>query len=85
MTIIMRDEYYGQRAPVVIDLSGPKGNLVHIIGWTQELAKIMKLDGDAIVDEMFGFGKSGNSYDDIIEIFEKYFGEHTIMIDDPVE
>lgn len=85
MTIIMRDEYYGQRAPVVIDLAGPEGNVAYIIGWTIELAKIMKLDGDAIVDEMFGFGKNDKNYEEILAIFEGYFGEHTILIDDPRE
>jgi hypothetical protein len=85
MTIIMRDEYYGQRAPVVIDLAEPEGNVAYIIGWAEELAKIMKLDGDAIVDEMFGFGKNDKNYEEIIKIFEGYFGKFTILIDDPSE
>lgn len=54
-----------------IDLTGPDGNAYVVMGRAKQHAKELNLDADAIIAEM----KESN-YENLIEVFEKYFGEY---------
>lgn len=60
--------------PIEIDLLGPDGNAFVLMGFATELAKKLKLDGDAIIADMM----SGD-YEHLIEVFEKNFGQYVIL------
>lgn len=59
---------------VSIDLSGPEGNAFSLLGIASKYAKQLGLDGDKIREEMM----SGD-YENLVEIFDKYFGEYVIL------
>lgn len=66
------------RTPVtreVIDLTGPKGNAYYILGRAQNLSKQLELDAEAILEEM-----KESDYDNLIRVFDKYFGEYVDII-----
>lgn len=52
-----------------IDLTGPDGNAFALMGIAKKAAKQLGLDGEAIVLEM-----QEGDYENLIEVFEKYFG-----------
>ena len=54
---------------ITIDLSGPDGNAFVLIGYANNLAKQMDLDGKAIVNDMMS-----RDYDHLLEVFENNFG-----------
>jgi hypothetical protein len=57
-----------------IDLTGPQGNAFYILGVAKQLSKKLDLDSEKIQAEMM----SGD-YENLLEVFEKYFGDHVIM------
>lgn len=59
---------------MVIDLTGPEGNAYVLMGYASRFAKQLNLDDEKIMDEM----KSGD-YDNLVEVFEKYFGDFVIL------
>ena len=59
---------------MVIDLTGPQGNAFFLLGTADKLAKQIGLDGSAICNEM----KTGD-YENLIEVFDKYFGDYVIL------
>lgn len=60
--------------PIVIDLTGPDGNVFVLMGIAQRLAKRVGLDGGEIVKRM----QSGN-YEHAIEVFDAAFGQFVIL------
>jgi len=60
---------------LTIDLSGPEGNAFCLIGAAKRFAKRMDLDGAAIVTEM-----TTSDYENLIQVFDKYFGECVDLI-----
>ena len=60
--------------PIVIDLTGPQGNAFYLIGFASKNARKFGLDGSTILAEM----KSGD-YENLVTIFDKYFGEYVIL------
>lgn len=63
-----------QDRELVIDLTGPEGNAFVLIGYATKFAKMLGLNGPAIIVEM----QSGD-YENLITVFDKYFGEYVIL------
>ena len=59
----------------VIDLGGPQGNAYYLLGRAQNLSKQLDLDAEAILKEM-----KESDYDNLVKIFDKYFGEFVDLI-----
>jgi hypothetical protein len=62
------------RGPMVIDLTGPEGNAFVLMGYATRFSRQMGLDSDTIMKEM----KSGD-YENLIQVFDKYFGSFVIL------
>ena len=58
-----------------IDLNGSEGNAFCLMGIAQNYAKQLGLDGKKITSEMM----SGN-YENLIRVFDKYFGDYVDLI-----
>jgi hypothetical protein len=58
-----------------IDLTGPQGNAFFLLGTAAKYAKDLELDSKKIQDEM----KNGD-YQNLIEVFDKYFGEYVDLV-----
>ncbi len=67
MTIKSLEEI--QNRGIELDLSGPEGNAMNIIGMAQRLAGQLGKNKDMITEDMM----SGD-YEHLIEVFEKHFG-----------
>jgi hypothetical protein len=66
MAIVSKDTTKKQ----VIDLTGPEGNAFFLLGTASNLCKQLDMDDESVLEEM----KSGD-YENLIETFDKYFGE----------
>lgn len=55
---------------LTIDLTGPQGNAFFLLGQARSLCKQLGLDYEKVSEEM----KSGD-YENLIQTFDKYFGE----------
>ena len=62
-----------QRTPI-IDLTGPEGNAYVLMGYAKKYARQLGLDGSAIIAEM-----TAGDYDNLIEVFDVYFGDFVIL------
>jgi len=63
-----------QPRELVIDLTGPEGNAFVLLGYAKQFAKQLDLDAEKINEEM----KSGD-YENLIEVFDNYFGDFVIL------
>ncbi len=59
---------------IIIDLTGPDGNVFYLMGLAQKYAKYLNLDGEQIIKEM----ESGD-YENAVQTFDHYFGEFVIL------
>lgn len=59
---------------IVIDLTGPEGNAFFLLGYASRFSKQLGLDSEAVLSEM----KSGD-YENLIEVFDRYFGDFVIL------
>ena len=59
---------------IEIDLTGPQGNAFYILGVAKSLCKELDFNQSFVLNEM----KSGD-YDNLIEVFDKYFGSVVTM------
>ena len=57
-----------------IDLTGPHGNALYLIGVAKNLAKQLEKDSAAIIGEMM----SGD-YEHLVEVFDREFGHFVIL------
>ena len=71
---MIRDRVDFPYSTPVIDLTGPQGNAFVLMGLAGQYARQLGLDGDMIIAEM----KSGN-YENLIQVFDRYFGEYVIL------
>jgi len=62
------------QSKIIIDLNGPYGNAFVLIGHAMRFAKQLGKDGKAITNEMM----SGD-YENLIEVFEREFGDFVIL------
>ena len=62
---------------IEIDLRGEKGNSMYLLGLVGSLGKRMGWSGEAIemVRELMTMG----DYEDLLKVFDYYFGEHVIL------
>jgi hypothetical protein len=59
---------------IVIDITCPQGNAFYLLGVASSLSKQLGYSAEEIRTEM----KSGD-YDNLLQVFEKYFGELVIL------
>lgn len=74
MTILKKRLNTGR---MTIDLTGPEGNAFCLLAYAKRIARQLHMDGDAITTEM----KTGD-YENLVETFDKYFGEYVILLRD---
>jgi hypothetical protein len=60
--------------PIVIDLTGPDGNVFALMGYANRFAKQLDLDASVIRKEMM----SGD-YENALQVFDNYFGAFVIL------
>ena len=60
--------------PVIIDLTGPEGNVFSLLARAQRFSNQLGLDGDSILSEM-----KSSDYENLIQVFDKYFGDWVIL------
>ena len=58
----------------VIDLTGPDGNAFALMGYAQQFARQLDLDGNKIINNM----KSGD-YENLVKVFDDAFGDYVIL------
>lgn len=58
----------------VIDLTGPDGNAFALMGHANRFGKQLGYDTKKITEEMMA-----GDYDNLLEVFEKYFGDYVIL------
>lgn len=73
-SIMIKSIMEKSKMPIVIDLTGPQGNSFYLMGFAQKNAERLGLDCSTILKEM----KSGD-YENLVTIFEKYFGKYVIL------
>lgn len=59
----------------IIDLNGALGNAYYLLGYAANKSKELGLEPDKVVEEM-----KESSYDNLIKVFKKYFGEHVVLL-----
>ena len=60
--------------PIVIDLTGPKGNAFYLLAMATQFAKQTGDDAQEVVAEM----KAGD-YENLVSVFDRYFGDFVIL------
>lgn len=69
---IVKKENNGQ---VVIDLTGPQGNVFFLMGQARVWARQMGLDGQAITEDMMS-----SDYEHAVQVFDKHFGSFCTLL-----
>ena len=60
---------------IVIDLTGPDGNVFVLMGYARRFARDLGLDGNEIISEM-----QSSDYENAVEVFDNYFGSFVILL-----
>ena len=60
---------------IVIDLTGPDGNVFVLMGYARRFARDLGLDGNKIINEM-----QSSDYENAVQVFDKYFGSFVILL-----
>ena len=60
--------------PMIIDLTGPDGNVFALLGFAKNFANQLKLDYSVINAEM-----TSGDYENLLQVFDKYFGSFVIL------
>ena len=60
---------------IVIDLTGPDGNVFVLMGYARRFARDLGLDGNKIISEM-----QSSDYENAVQVFDKYFGSFVILL-----
>ena len=68
---------------IVIDLSGPQGNSFNLLGQARKLGKILDMTKEEI--ESVNKEMMSGDYNNLIDVFENYFGELVILQNKPFE
>jgi len=63
-----------KKSQIELDLTGPQGNAYVLIGTAMNLARQFGYDDEIIKEQMM----SGD-YENVVQTFDKYFGEHVIL------
>lgn len=59
---------------LVIDLTGPDGNAFVLLAYAKRFAKQLDMDAEKITSDM----KNGD-YENLISVFDSYFGDFVIL------
>ena len=62
------------RKEIIIDLTGPDGNAFVLMGYAANFCKQLGLDKDKVIAEM-----KESDYENLIQVFDKYFGNFVIL------
>ena len=60
---------------IVIDLTGPDGNVFVLMGKAKGFARDLGLDGDEIINEM-----KSSDYENAVQVFDNYFGSFVTLL-----
>lgn len=60
---------------VVIDLTGPDGNVFVLMGYANQFAKQLDLDGKAITADMMS-----SDYEHAVRVFDEHFGSIVTLL-----
>ena len=60
---------------IVIDLTGPDGNVFVLMGKAKQYAKQLDLDGDKIINEMMS-----SDYENAVQVFDNNFGSFVTLL-----
>ena len=60
---------------IVIDLTGPDGNVFVLMGYARRFARDLDLDSNKIINEM-----QSSDYENAVEVFDNYFGSFVILL-----
>ena len=60
---------------IVIDLTGPDGNVFVLMGRAKQYAKQLDLDGDKIINEMMS-----SDYENAVKVFDNNFGSFVTLL-----
>ena len=61
--------------PILIDLTGPDGNVFMLMGRAKQFAKQLDLDGDKIINEMMS-----SDYENAVQVFDNNFGSFVTLL-----
>ncbi len=64
-----------EQREIVIDLTGPDGNVFVLMGTAKRFARQLDLDGDKIINEM-----KSSDYENAVQVFDKYFGSFVTLL-----
>jgi len=59
---------------IEIDLNGPEGNAVVLMGYAKNFAKQMKIDHTPIIKDM-----SSGDYENLLNVFDREFGSFVTL------
>ncbi len=62
------------QSEIVVDLTGPDGNAFVLMGMASKFARQLGIDKDEVINKM----KSGD-YENLIKVFDSYFGDFVIL------
>jgi len=65
-----------ERGKMLIDLTGPGGNAFYLLSVAKNLSKQIGLDFSKIMAEM-----TASDYENLIQVFDRYFGDYVDLID----
>ena len=60
---------------IIIDLTGPDGNVFVLMGRAKQYAKQLDLDGDKIINEMMS-----SDYENAVQVFDNNFGSFVTLL-----
>ena len=60
---------------IVIDLTGPDGNVFVLMGYAIRYARQLDLDGDKIINEMMS-----SDYENAVQVFDNNFGSFVTLL-----
>jgi hypothetical protein len=72
--MIRKKKDLSPKTPMIIDLTGPDGNAFALLGFAKNFANQLGLEFSKISDEM-----TSGDYENLIEVFDKYFGSFVIL------
>jgi hypothetical protein len=61
--------------PIVIDLTGPDGNVFVLMGKAKGFAKDLGLNGDEIIEDMMS-----SDYEHAVKVFDDNFGDFVTLL-----
>ena len=61
--------------PIVIDLTGPDGNVFVLMGKAKRFAQDLDLNSDLIIRDMMS-----SDYENAVQVFDKYFGSFVTLL-----